>query len=418
MKIYLVGGAVRDVLMGRAVHDRDWVVVGSTPEEMISMGFQQVGQDFPVFLHPDTKEEHALARTERRSGNGHRGFSLDASPFTTLEDDLARRDLTINAMAQASDGTVVDPFGGQSDLAGRVLRHVGPAFAEDPLRVMRVARFAAQLPEFRVADETMVLMQDMVARGMVDQLTPERVWQEMHKALAAPSPSRFIELMRQSGALKRVLPEIEALYGVPQPLEHHPEGCAYTHTLLVLDEAAEISSDSIVRFGALVHDVGKGVTPPELLPRHIGHEKAGVPLVRDITSRLRLPEIISLTALRATEHHMRHHQALETRAGRLLRLLMAVGALEPVHGAINLRRFLDICKADLWGRGGAERLEPEQQGLLLRIREAVLEVQGGQFVRQGHAPGPKIGELVFQERVRVAQRVRTMFNRTPNPGLD
>ena len=273
MQIFTVGGAVRDALLGIPVHDRDFVVVGSTPAEMLNLGFRQVGSDFPVFLNPTTKEEYALARTERKTGVGYQGFSVDASPDVSLEEDLSRRDLTINAMAQADDGTLIDPFNGRSDLSRQVLRHVGPAFAEDPVRILRIARFAARFTDFTVAPETMALIRNMVIDGETDHLVAERVWQELARGLMEKKPSRMLDLLRDCGALTRLLPEVDRLFGVSQPVSHHPEGCVGTHVKLVLDYAAQQGFSLPVRFSCLTHDLGKGTTPADMLPRHIGHEE-------------------------------------------------------------------------------------------------------------------------------------------------
>jgi len=289
MQIYLVGGAVRDRLLGRPGGDRDWVVVGSTPEAMTAAGYRPVGKDFPVFLHPDTHEEYALARTERKHGHGYHGFQVYASPDVTLEDDLVRRDLTINAMAQDADGRVTDPHGGQRDLAARVLRHVSPAFAEDPVRILRLARFAARFADFTVAGETMALMRQMVDDGEVDHLVAERVWQELARGLMEERPSRMFEVLRDCGALARLLPELDRVWGVPQRADYHPEIDTGVHVMMVLDMAARLQAPLSVRYACLGHDLGKGTTPPDILPRHLGHEGRSVQLLRDVNERLRVP---------------------------------------------------------------------------------------------------------------------------------
>ena len=300
---YVVGGAVRDRLLGRAVHDRDWVVVGATAQQMLDAGFRAVGRDFPVFLHPLTHEEYALARTERKSAPGYRGFVVHADPGVTLQQDLSRRDLTINAIAEDADGRLIDPFGGQADLRARLLRHVSPAFAEDPLRILRVARFAARLPDFQVASETLELMRDMVDAGEVDALVSERVWQELARGLMERRPSRMFELLRACGALRVLLPEVERLWGVPQPPEHHPEIDSGVHLMLVLDQAASAAASLAVRFACLCHDLGKGSTPRERWPRHLGHEQRGVALLRALCERLKVPlECRELAELTAREH--------------------------------------------------------------------------------------------------------------------
>ncbi|MDH3948278.1 MAG: multifunctional CCA addition/repair protein, partial [Gammaproteobacteria bacterium] len=289
MQIYKVGGCVRDELLGLPVKDRDWVVVGTTPQEMLDAGYKPVGKDFPVFLHPETHEEYALARTERKTAPGYTGFAFHAAADVTLEEDLLRRDLTINAMAETPAGELIDPYHGRDDLQHRLLRHVSPAFVEDPVRILRVARFAARLAEFdfQVAEETMRLMREMVSNGEVDALVPERVWQETVRALSEAVPTRFFEVLRECGALAKLFPELEQLYGVPQPPEHHPEIDTGVHTMMVLQQAARLSNDPAVRFAALVHDLGKGTTPPEEWPKHIAHEEQGVPLVKALCQRLK-----------------------------------------------------------------------------------------------------------------------------------
>src|SRR5271165_4643821 len=291
MQVYLVGGAVRDALLALPVKERDWVVVGGTRDELLRRDFREVGRDFPVFLHPDSHEEYALARLERKVSPGYRGFAVEFGPEVTLEEDLARRDLTINAMAQASDGSLIDPYGGQRDLEARMLRHVSPAFIEDPVRILRVARFAARLAKlgFGIAPETLALMRSMVERGEADALIPERVWQETEKALGEQEPAKFFQVLRDCGALRAVIPEIDALFGVPQPAQWHPEIDTGVHTLMVLEQAASLSADAKVRFAALVHDLGKGTTPRENWPSHAGHEERSVALIESLGARLRLP---------------------------------------------------------------------------------------------------------------------------------
>ena len=289
MKVYVVGGAVRDELLNLPVQDRDWVVVGATPEEMLAAGFRPVGKDFPVFLHPRTQEEYALARTERKTAPGYAGFAFHAAPDVTLEEDLARRDLTINAMARGDDGVLVDPYGGQADLSARVFRHVGPAFVEDPVRILRLARFAARFTEFTVAPETMALMREMVGNGEVDALVPERVWQELSRGLMETQPSRMFDVLRECGALKRLLPELDRLWGVPQRAEYHPEIDTGVHVMMVVDTAARRDQELPVRFAALLHDLGKGTTPKDEWPRHIAHEARSVKLVDTVCARLKVP---------------------------------------------------------------------------------------------------------------------------------
>nr|MCU0761331.1 multifunctional CCA addition/repair protein [Steroidobacteraceae bacterium] len=328
MEVYLVGGAVRDALLGRPVAERDWVVVGATPAQLEARGFLPVGRDFPVFLHPETREEHALARLERKTGPGYRGFVTDFSPQVSLEDDLRRRDLTINAIAQAADGTLVDPHGGRRDLEARVLRHVSPAFAEDPVRILRVARFAARFAPlgFVVAPETLDLMRGMVASGEADALVPERVWKEMEKALGEPRPEVFVEVLRACGALRVVLPEVDALFGVPQPEKHHPEVDTGVHVLMALRCAAERGAGVPVRFAVLVHDLGKGRTPPRHWPAHHGHEGAGLEPLEALCARLRVPNEPRELARLVMRFHTHVHRAPELRPSTVLELLEAADA--------------------------------------------------------------------------------------------
>ncbi|MGD8803684.1 MAG: multifunctional CCA addition/repair protein, partial [Gammaproteobacteria bacterium] len=328
MKTFLVGGAVRDELLGYPHKEKDWVVVGATAEEMLAAGFQQVGKDFPVFLHPQTKQEYALARTERKTSPGYKGFTVHATPDVTLEEDLLRRDLTINAIAKDASGKLIDPFNGLQDIHDRMLRHVSSAFTEDPVRILRVARFAARYQHlgFIVADETMQLMQQMVADGEVDALVPERVWQEMEKALGERSPSRFIEVLRDCGALERILPEVNALFGVPQPEEHHPEIDTGIHTLMVLQQACRLSDDTEVRFAALMHDLGKGTTPESEWPHHLEHEARGAAIVIEVCKRLRIPNEYRDLAERTARFHLHYHRALELKPTTIVRTLERLDA--------------------------------------------------------------------------------------------
>lgn len=353
MKIYLVGGAVRDALLHRPVHERDWVVVGARPEDLTSQGYRAVGKDFPVFLHPETQEEYALARTERKSGSGHTGFICDFSPDITLEDDLIRRDLTVNAMARDGDGTIIDPYGGQQDLEARLLRHVSPAFREDPLRVFRVARFAARYAPlgFRIAGETLQLMQDMCTSGELDSLTPERVWKETERALGEDSPDVYIQALRDCGALALWFPEIDRLFGVPQRAEYHPEIDAGVHTLMSLRVATRLSSEARVRFAALVHDLGKADTPASEWPRHIGHEERGVTRVRELSQRLRVPKDFQSLGELASRFHLDIHRAVELRPGTVLRKLVQMDALRRPE---RFAELLLVCEADARGRLGLE----------------------------------------------------------------
>ena len=351
MKCYVVGGAVRDALLGRPVHDRDWVVVGSSPQAMLDAGFVAVGKDFPVFLHPQTHEEYALARTERKTGPGYHGFAVHAAPDVTLEQDLQRRDLTINAMAQDADGQIIDPYGGQADLQQRVLRHVGEAFAEDPVRILRLARFAARLTDFSVAPETLHLMQQMVASGEVDALVPERVWQELARGLMEARPSRMLQVLRDCGALARLLPELDALWGVPQPPQHHPEVDCGVHTLMVVDMAARLQAPLPVRFAALCHDLGKGGTPPEEWPRHIAREARSERLSRQVAQRLKTPTDCSELAVMVAREHTNIHRATELNATALLRLIERCDAFRRRE---RFEQALLACEADARGRLGFE----------------------------------------------------------------
>jgi tRNA nucleotidyltransferase (CCA-adding enzyme) len=349
MHIYQVGGSLRDELLGRPVADRDWVVVGATPQDMLDAGYRPVGKDFPVFLHPTTHEEYALARTERKTGPGYHGFAFHAAPDVTLEQDLARRDLTINAMARAADGTLVDPHGGQRDLAARVLRHVSSAFAEDPVRILRLARFAARFTDFSVADDTRELMRRMVAGGEVDALVPERVWQELARGLMEARPSRMLEVLRDCGALARLLPELDRLWGVPQPAVHHPEIDTGVHMGLVIDVAARMNATLPARWAALLHDLGKGTTPPEQWPRHIGHEARSVALVEQVCARLRVPaDCRDLAVIVAREHGVIGKLA-ELRPATVLEVLERCDALRRPE---RFAQALDACEADSRGRTG------------------------------------------------------------------
>ena len=352
MMIFEVGGAVRDALLGLPVQDRDYVVVGSTPAAMVAAGYRPVGRDFPVFLHPETQAEYALARTERKTAPGYHGFSFHAAPEVTLEEDLARRDLTINAIARAHDGGLIDPYNGQRDLAARVLRHVGPAFAEDPVRILRIARFAARFADFTIAPETMVLMRQMVASGEVDHLVPERVWAELAKNLGERRPSRFFEVLRDCGALPVLFPELNQLIGVPQRADYHPEGDVWIHTMMVVDAAAARDYSLPVRFAALLHDLGKGLTPADILPRHIGHEPRGVAPGEALCQRFRAPtEFRDLGLLAIREHTRIHHlgRGDGLRPETIVKILREVDAYRRPERFQNL---LEVCRADYEGRTG------------------------------------------------------------------
>jgi tRNA nucleotidyltransferase (CCA-adding enzyme) len=407
MQTYLVGGAIRDALLDRPGSDRDWVVVGATPEEMAAQGYLPVGRDFPVFLHPKTREEYALARTERKSAPGYRGFIVHASPEVTLEQDLARRDLTINAIALPSSKAgatldlahVVDPFHGRRDLQDKVLRHVTDAFREDPVRILRVARFAARFADFSIAPETMALMREMVAAGEADALVPERVWQELARGLMEARPSRMFELLRECGALAVLLPEVDRLWGVPQPEAHHPEVDTGRHLLLVLDMAARLEAPLAVRFACLVHDLGKGTTPAELLPRHIGHEQRSVDLLREVCERWRVPvELRELAEVVAREHGNIHRSG-EFGAQALVRLLERCDAFRK---PARFEQALLACECDARGRLGMEdRPYPQRQRLLAALaaaRSVATAPIAAQAQAEG-AAGTKIAERIARARV-------------------
>ena len=352
MKIYTVGGAVRDALLGLPVKDRDYVVVGATPRELTTQGFRPVGRDFPVFLHPETQEEYALARTERKSGHGYHGFTFHAAPDVTLEQDLARRDLTINAIAQDGDGHLIDPFQGQRDLQDKVLRHVGPAFAEDPVRVLRIARFAARFADFSIAPETLALMRQMVAEGEVDHLVAERVWAELAKNLTERHCRRFFEVLEACGALEKLFPELARLRGVPQRADYHPEGDAWVHTLMVLEAAAAQTSDITIRFAALLHDLGKGLTPPDVLPRHIGHEQRGIKPAEQLCARLRVPNDCADLAILAIRHHGQIHQLERADGMRPETIARLLREMDGFRRPERFERLLQVCEADYEGRSG------------------------------------------------------------------
>jgi tRNA nucleotidyltransferase (CCA-adding enzyme) len=403
MKTFLVGGAVRDQLLGYPHKEKDWVVVGSTPEQMIAAGFQQVGKDFPVFLHPQTKEEYALARTERKTAPGYKGFSVHATPDVTLEEDLLRRDLTINAIARDEAGNLIDPFNGVQDIHDRILRHVSPAFTEDPVRILRVARFAARYLHlgFNVADETMQLMQQMVADGEVDALVPERVWQEMEKALGERDPSRFIEVLRDCGALERILPELNALFGVPQPEEHHPEIDTGVHTLMVLQQACRLSDDTEVRFAALMHDLGKGTTPEAEWPHHIEHEARGAGIVVEVCKRLRIPNEYRDLAEHTARFHLHYHRALELKPATIVRTLEQLDAFRKPQ---RFEKFLLASEADARGRPGYENRSFPQGDFFRKAFEAARSIDIKSLVDQGYS-NRELAEKIRQERTRLVAAV-------------
>ncbi|MEN9688126.1 MAG: hypothetical protein RI998_123 [Pseudomonadota bacterium] len=399
MHIYLVGGAVRDELLGLGGADRDWVVVGSTPEEMVSLGYTPVGKDFPVFLHPRSKEEYALARTERKTAPGYKGFVVHAAPDVTLEQDLARRDLTINAIARDSQGALTDPFHGQQDLQHKVFRHVTDAFREDPVRILRLARLAARFPDFTVAPDTMRLMQDMVQAGEVDALVRERVWQELAKGLMSAKPSRMLQVLRACGALQRLLPEVDVLYGVPQPVEHHPEVDTGVHLEMVLDQCALMNTGLEVRFAALCHDLGKGNTHPSAWPRHIGHEGRSVKLLKAISTRLRVPQTCQELAEVVAREHGHVHGCLGLSPEATLRLLVRCDALRrPERFAL----VLQACEADAKGRLGLQDRAYPQSGHLQRLLQAALSVDTAAVseaaMKQG-LTGLQVGQRVEAARL-------------------
>ncbi|TYT26750.1 multifunctional CCA addition/repair protein [Luteimonas viscosa] len=405
MKSYLVGGAVRDRLLGLPPGDRDFVVVGETPESMLAAGFRPVGRDFPVFLHPDTGEEYALARTERKSAPGHRGFVVHADPSVTLDQDLARRDFTINAIAEDADGDVVDPLGGVRDIEARVLRHVGPAFVEDPLRVLRAARFMARLAPlgFEVAPETMALMRQMAAGGELDTLVAERVWQELSKALSAAQPSAFLRTLREADALRAVLPEVDALYGVPQRAEYHPEVDTGIHQELVSDMAARLApGDTVVGFAALTHDLGKARTPAHELPRHVGHEQAGLAPLRALCERLKVPLEHRDLALVACREHLNVHRLRELRDTTVHDLLVRCDAFRKPG---RIAKLALVCEADKRGRLGLEDEPYPQAAQLRRMHAAALSIQARDLAREG-LEGPAIGDALRKARVAAIRAAR------------
>ncbi|MEO8278260.1 MAG: multifunctional CCA addition/repair protein [Ideonella sp.] len=394
MKTWLVGGAVRDALLGLPVIDRDWVVVGSTPQQMLDAGFLPVGKDFPVFLHPESHEEYALARTERKTAPGYHGFSFHADPSVTLEEDLLRRDLTINAMAQNEQGTLVDPCDGQRDLQQRVLRHVSDAFAEDPVRILRLARFAARFHDFNVAPETLQLMRSMVAAGEVDSLVAERVWQELSRGLMETRPSRMFEVLRGCGALARLLPEVDRLWGVPQRADYHPEIDTGVHLMMVLDISAKLGAALDVRFACLGHDLGKGTTPPEMLPRHIGHEHRSVDLVRKLGERLRVPTACRELAELVAREHGNVHRSGEFGAAALLRLLERCDALRRPE---RFDSILLACECDARGRLGMQDQAYPQRARLSHALACATSVDARALAASAMADGkrgPAIGEVI------------------------
>ncbi len=412
MQIYMVGGAVRDRLLGRPVNDHDWVVVGARPEDMVARGFVPVGRDFPVFLHPETHEEYALARTERKSGRGYRGFVVQTSPDVTLEEDLSRRDLTINAIASSADslgaGAIFDPYGGARDLEHRVLRHVTDAFREDPVRILRVARFAARFADFAVAPETLQLMREMVQAGEADHLVAERVWQELSRGLMEDQPTRMFDVLRDCGALAVVLPELDRLWGVPQRAEYHPEVDTGVHVMMVLNMAARLSAPLAVRFACLVHDLGKGTTPTDMLPRHIGHEQRSARLLKDLCERLRVPVDCRELADVVAREHGNIHKSGELGAAALVRLLERCDAIRKPE---RFDHILLACECDARGRLGFEDAPYPQRPRLLAALAAVLDVATAPIAAAAAArglQGAQVGAQIHQARVRaVAEALAT-----------
>ncbi len=397
-EVYLVGGAVRDELLDRPVADRDWVVIGASPEDLLSKGFQQIGNDFPCFLHPETKDEYALARTERKSGAGHTGFVCDFGPEITLEEDLSRRDLTINAIAKTSDGEYIDPCGGRDDLKAGTLRHVSEAFAEDPLRVLRVARFAARYAElgFTVHQDTLGLMSQLVKDGELSSLTPERIWKEMSRALTESRPSEFFRVLRACGALKVILPEVDRLFGVPQPPLHHPEVDTGDHVMLSLDIARHRFDTLIVTWAVLMHDLGKGVTPLEEWPKHIKHEIRGVPLVEAVSERFKVPKDFCALGKLVSEHHLRCHKLLEMRPRSIMRLLEALDAFRRPE---RVKQFAQACEADARGRLGMEDREYPHGDRLVACGQAGKSVDIKPLLGEGYE-GLKLAEQIRRIRIK------------------
>ena len=396
MKIYQVGGSVRDKLLGIESSERDWVVIGATPEEMVDRGYSPVGKNFPVFLHPDTREEYALARTEKKTGKGYKGFTFYTSPEITLEEDLYRRDLTINAIAEDENGNLIDPYHGQEDLKQELLRHISPAFAEDPLRVLRVARFAAQLG-FKIADDTLQLMKEISQGGELVTLSAERIWIEFEKALEGKYPARFIMALRACNALEILLPEIDCLFGVPQPREHHPEIDTGLHTLMTLNQACRLSDDPQVRFAALVHDLGKGVTPGELLPKHHGHEESGVKLIRKLCKRLKIPNQYRDLAIQASRFHLDCHRVMEMKVETVIGKLEQLDAFRRKD---RFEKFLVACEADARGRSGFEDKNYPQADYFRRARELASEINIDTLIKQGFE-GEALGKEIKNQRIRV-----------------
>ena len=404
METYLVGGSVRDQLLGLPIKDRDWVVVGANPNDMLKQGYRSVGKDFPVFLHPKTQEEYALARTERKTAPGYKGFAIHASPDVTLEQDLARRDLTINAMARRDTGEIVDPYHGRQDLKNRLLRHVSQAFTEDPVRVLRIARFMARLShlDFNVAEDTVVLMQSMVDNGEVENLVAERVWQEMQGALAAHCPRAFFDTLRQCSALESILPELNALFGVPQPEKWHPEIDCGLHTMMVLEQCTKLSEDIDVRFAGLCHDLGKATTPADVLPSHSGHEQRGAEITKILCQRLRVPRKTTELAVLSARYHTHCHRVRDLNAGSLAKLLQS---LDVIRKPIRFEQFLLVCTADARGRLGFDNAVYPQADILRSAATEFRDINVSDIARQTTNKST-ISDVVTQTRVNAMKHWR------------
>ena len=406
MQVYLVGGAVRDHLLGYPYHEKDYVVVGATPEQLIASGYQPVGKDFPVFLHPDTKDEYALARTERKSGHGYHGFSFYTDPSVTLEEDLIRRDLTINAIAMDDDGKIYDPYGGQQDLNNKILRHVSNAFVEDPLRVLRIARFAARYKAlgFKVDPETLALMHQLSESGELEALTPERVWKETSRALMEDHADEYFEVLRSCGALKILFPEIDALYGIPQRPEYHPEIDCGIHTMMSLQQACKANYSLDVRFAVLVHDLGKALTPKDELPRHIMHEERGVKPVTEVCDRLKVPTNTKQLALAVCKEHLKCHQALTLKPGTLWRLLQRLDVLRRPE---RVEAFVQACECDSRGRLGLENREYPQSRYILDAIQVVRNIKAQDL--PADVKGQEIGEMLIERRIQAIAELKHQY---------
>ena len=395
LEVYCVGGAIRDELLGLPVEDLDYVVVGSTTEAMINLGFKPVGKDFPVFLHPKSHNEYALARTERKVSKGYKGFTVYANPDVTLEDDLCRRDFTMNAIAKGVDGTLFDPHHGQLDIKAKVIRHVGDAFIEDPVRILRAARFSARFSDFSIAPETMLLMQQMVADGEVDALVSERVWQELSKGLMEQTPSRMFAVLRECGALQKILPELSRLWGVAQPEKYHPEIDTGVHVMMSIDYAAKQNFSLPVRLATLLHDLGKGTTPKDILPRHIGHDERGAKLVKEVSNRLRIPNNCSQLAFLVAKFHIKEHQVMHMKPSTLLTFLIE---LDAIRQPSRFEAFLQACEADARGRLGLESIAIPQAGIMRKALKAANNINAGEVAKQQKTP-EQIKHAIFEARL-------------------